>query len=149
VTVLYLDTSIVVPLFIEELKSATIRRFLRTEAKPVVTSDLTRLEFASVIGRRVREGSISPRSGQQAIFFCDQWMINSTEHIGLEARHIEGARSMLCGAFDLNLRAPDALHLSLVIATGSIFVTDDKRLKTVAPEFGIQLAWRGLDPALQ
>jgi uncharacterized protein len=145
VTPLYLDTSIVVPLFVEEPKSAAIRRFLRTESKPLITSDFLRLEFASAISRRVRERGIDDKSARQAIFFCDQWMFNSTEHIGLEARHVEGARAMLSAGFDLNLRAPDALHLSLALSAGSIFVTHDERLQRVAPQFGIQLAVPGIE----
>ncbi len=58
--VLYFDTSILVPLFIQERASADVRRILdRLPADELTTSAWTRVEFSSALARDVRSGLLA------------------------------------------------------------------------------------------
>ncbi len=50
----YLDTSFIAPLFIAEDTSDAVENHLRQIDGTLVTSDWTRVEFASLLARRVR-----------------------------------------------------------------------------------------------
>jgi predicted nucleic acid-binding protein len=135
---LYLDTNIVVALFIAEEASVAVRSALRQHRAPLVTSELVRLEVVATTNRKVREGAISARQSQSAFQLMDDWIISETQCLSIEPRDFHGARAMLMAAPDVSLRAPDAFHLTLALRADATLVSHDRKLVAVAPAFGLK-----------
>jgi uncharacterized protein len=134
---LYLDTSVVVALFVEEQKSPAVRVFLREQRAYLVTSDFMMLELASTMSRKVRERVLSPVSARTALSLADAWVHQESEHVLLRSGDLFAARGMLSVDSQLGLRAPDALHISIALRTRAALATHDRKLAVIAPEFGV------------
>jgi uncharacterized protein len=128
----YFDTSILVPLFLPEETSAKIEVLfhqLPTDAD-LVTSQWTRMEFASVLSRLVRMGELKK---EVALLCSDRFSRLLSENLQVYLPTL--ADFDLCwkylSRFDNSMRAGDALHLAIAsnLSVEKIFTLDNGMLK--------------------
>lgn len=136
---LYLDTSVLVPLFVPEPDSDSIRRwFDRQTEQALAISDWTLTEFASAMGIKVREKNLKPALARKA---CELMNALAAESLQVftptRADHVSASRFLDQHA--LGLRAGDALHLGVASNQGATaFHTLDRRLLDAGGKLGIK-----------
>ncbi len=141
---LYLDTSFIAPLVLNETTSAEIEAFLiRQPAGILAVSQWTRVEFTSLVAREVRMKNFTL---QIAGMVLDEFeaLINQSCQIWLPGvADYELARKFVTN-FDSGLRGGDALHLAIAKNQGaSVLLTLDEGLLNAAGLFSIP-ASRGI-----
>jgi uncharacterized protein len=110
---LYLDTSVLVPLFVPEPTTAAVRRWLDNLAgKVLVVSDWTLTEFASALGIKVRERRLRSEQARQACVLMNGLAAESLQVVTPGRPEYERASQLLLN-YRLGLRAGDALHLAI------------------------------------
>ena len=87
----YLDTSVLVPLFLPDPFAERAKRFLGTGPAQVVVSDFVAAEYASVVGIRVRNGALSQSAGRMAFSNFDKWCSDYAADVETEAADIRAA----------------------------------------------------------
>jgi predicted nucleic acid-binding protein len=136
--VIYLDTSWLVKLYVDEGDVAVVRRII--DGDPiVVVSDLSYVEFHSAVARRGRDGSLSARTASSLISrFRREWSDRSRVSVS----HDVVARAADLVA-DHPLRSLDAIHLAsaLLVSMGAPeplrFGAADERLLAAARAEGL------------
>lgn len=136
--ILYLDTSSLVKLYIEEKHSDNVRKWAE-EAEILATCRIAYPEMISALSRRFREGDISKRDLKIVIDeFTRQWH----DFAIIEFDEIEAGRL----ANKYGLRGLDAIHLSslkiLKTAHKNInlsFSSFDKKLNEAATKEGFKV----------
>lgn len=124
---LYLDTSVVAALYLPEAKSEIIEKRLAKESACSI-SNLTEVEFASAISRRVRMDDISASDGQRIIArFASHIRDGHYPMISMGQQEYECARAWL-SMFKAPLRTLDALHLALCRTNDLQLFTSDGHL---------------------
>jgi predicted nucleic acid-binding protein len=111
--VLYLDTSYLVPLFLPEVTSERVERFLgRKHGAPLAISHWTRVEFLSALAREVRMGSLTRKAAHEADAQFSETaaesfliLLPTTDDFDLAGQFLRQHES--------GLRAGDALHLAI------------------------------------
>ena len=133
---IYLDTSVVVPLYWLEALTNTVEELLVNEPE-LGLSDLTRVEFGSAIARRVRMGEISRESAKEIIGQF-QAHIDAELYtlIEVEPIHYRIAREWI-GGLETPLRTLDALHLAIASSRDVPLVTADAGLANSAGVLGV------------
>lgn len=134
---LYLDTSALIKLYLEESDSALTEKIIRANAPWLATSRITYAEVFSVLNRCLRDRRISLAAykRQKKIFLAD-W----------DALHvIEANQAVLSNAVSLierhALRGFDAIHLCSATWLGQpLFACFDDRLRNAATAEGLSLA---------
>ena len=125
----YLDTSVLVALFIPEPDSAAVRAWF--DARPAgsfAISDWTLVEFASAMGIKVRTGALSPAQARSARSLMNQLATESLRVI-VPTRDDYARAAGYLGRHELALRAGDALHAAITQSESRIrLVTLDRRL---------------------
>jgi uncharacterized protein len=140
---LYLDTSVLIPLFVPEPQTAVVRHWAATHASDALTiSDWTLVEFASAVGRKVRDKALKAAQAQQACKLMNQTAEDSLQ-IVVPTRAAYSRAAELLGHVTLGLRAGDALHLAIALDEGaSRLVTLDRQLILAGKKLklGIEIA---------
>jgi uncharacterized protein len=111
--VLYFDTSFLAPLIIPESTSAEITAFVRK--LPVVelgVSLWTKIEFSSLVARKVRTRELEPEAAEQADARFESMAADAFAVFLPDANDFGLAKRYL-GNFETGLRAGDALHLAI------------------------------------
>jgi uncharacterized protein len=111
--VLYFDTSFLAPLIIPESTSTEIAAFVRRLAVvELAISHWTKIEFSSLVARKVRTRELDPEAAEHAdarfeIMASDAFAVflPNANDFGLAKRYL--------GNFETGLRAGDALHLAI------------------------------------
>ena len=119
---LYFDTSFLAPLILPESTSARITKFVRRlSAVELAVSHWTKIEFSSLIARKVRTGELSAEEAARAgarfeIMAGDSFAVflPDADDFGLAKRYL--------GKFETGLRAGDALHLAIGIVLVAILL---------------------------
>jgi predicted nucleic acid-binding protein len=116
---IYLDTDVLLPLFVREPESDRLRDWF--EALPpheLTVSEWTRTEFVSAIGIKARRGDLEKRVAQDVVRTFHQLandsllvLVPERDDFLLSSRYLE--------RFDLGLRAGDALHLAMALNHGA------------------------------
>lgn len=137
------DASAVLPLIVEETGSALALAWLR-EDQDMMLWGLTRLELASAIERRTREGSLRPADRAAALRRAQRLADDAHEVVDLAAVRSRGSAVLARHA----LRAADAAQLgaALLIAdpepASLSMVVLDRRLAAAAEREGLNvLTW--------
>ena len=135
----YLDTSVVVALYIPELKSNRIQALVSDcGGGGTAISTLTELEFNSAVSRRVRMKEISPEDG---LLIISQFQLHVKNRlyrmISLSQAENNLARDWM-GNFETSLRSLDALHLALAFSNKMELVSADVALVKSAGKLGIK-----------
>jgi uncharacterized protein len=128
---IYLDASALIKLFVPEPESDALNTSL-LGAEDVVVSELALTEVASAIGRRMREGIVSPAAARR--------LMRAAADVSASLRRVEltppthrRAERLLLTSRHQPLRALDALHLALALeADAATFVSFDVRLTKAA-----------------
>ncbi len=115
----YLDTSILLPLFIREPKSEVVRARLQALLKHNPTiSEWTRTEFASAIGIMARSRRLEQDVAHDALRAFHA-MADSSLAVLVPEKEDFLLASRFLERFELGLRAGDALHLAIAANHGA------------------------------
>jgi len=136
---IYLDASALVKLLVPEPESDTLNQALMS-AEDVILSDLALTEMASALGRRTREGVLTPAESRR--------LYREAERLASVCRRAELtppvhrlAERLLLTSREIPLRAPDALHLAMALdARAATLVTFDPRMRAAAASQGVFVA---------
>ncbi len=128
---IYLDASALIKLLVPEPESDTLNQSL-LGAEDVVVSDLALTEMASALGRRTREGVLTPAEARR--------LHREAEGLAASCRRAEitppvhrRAERLLLSSRGIALRSLDALRIALALdADAATLVTYDPRLRQVA-----------------
>lgn len=135
----YLDTSLLVPLFVIDSSSERARAFMATEAPTPVVSDFAAAEFASAISRLVRTNALNSAQATSIFSMFDTWRARTATECWVEASDVATASAIL-RRLELSLRTPDALHLAMARRIGVPLATFDQRLAEIAMQNGVTIA---------
>jgi uncharacterized protein len=132
----YLDTSVVVPLFVNEVHSTIANDWLQADERALFFSNLVVGELNSALSRLVRNNEITKDEAAAIRSSAINWLeIAATlvEHLDLD---IEVAAAMVVAPFP-KLLMPDAIHIATCQRLGLKFVTLDQDLLTIAAREGV------------
>jgi predicted nucleic acid-binding protein len=136
---LYLDASVLVALFAQDLFTSRADAYLRAHQSLLIVSDFAAAEFASAIGRRVRIKALTIRDAHRAFSSFDGWTGRAAQRIEIEPADISTAQAFL-RRLDLTLRTPDALNIAAAQRTGATLVTFDQKMAANASALGTEVA---------
>lgn len=126
----YVDTSVIVAMLTHESKSAVCIDWFKNQKQSPQSSDWLITEFNSAISLKLRTAQLQPEQ-TSAILQTFETLVNG----GIKLLPINREVYSQAGALirsNLNLRAGDALHLSVALGAGiNEFVTlDNNQVKT-------------------
>ncbi len=129
---LYLDTSLLVPLYVEEAASDRTGAWFEAQTVELVVSDWTLVEFASALGLKVRTRQLTARQADDAQAKFDETLSSGLRILPVERSTFARAQ-LLLRQYTLGLRAGDALHLAMCIdREPRILATADRVLYAAA-----------------
>lgn len=140
---IYLDASVLVALFTEDLFTAKAVEVLASQDETVIISDFAAAEFSSVIARHTRTRSITVDQAQAAFSAFDDWSARVCERLETDGAAISRAEAFL-RRLDTPLRAPDAINIALALNSRSSLMTFDGKMAAAARTLGTPLT---IDPA--
>lgn len=134
---LYLDTSVMVSLFLPEARSEAVAALVGRASDPVIVSDLAGGEFSAAISTAIRTGRLGRDHGEDVLRNFDTWItdVRRMEVCGTDARLAIG----FVRRIDLGLLFPEALHLALCSRVDAHLVTGDQRQALAANAIGIDV----------
>lgn len=134
----YLDASVIVPLFVPDPFTAKADALIREILPVVFISDLAAAELASAVARRVRTGESTAIEAHSVFSDFDRW---SRPHLRVQ---IGTADIALAATFlrrlDLPLRTIDAIHIAAARRLGTTLATFDKQMSASATALGVMVA---------
>lgn len=130
----YLDTSVLVPLFIEDVFSPQAQALLRRSRTQTIVGDFAAAEFASALGLRCRRNLLEIAEARAAFEDFDAWR-SKVLQVESSPTDIRSAEFIL-RRLDLTLRAPDAIHIAIAQRIGAELATFDSRLAACAQALG-------------
>lgn len=131
---IYLDASVVVPLFVDEDSTDRMIAWL-AEGHRVVVSDWTVAEVSSAMSHHVRRKRLDPDERDAAETNLNAWLDGSSMPEGVDVLDVTDARALLHR--HPNLRTPDALHLAIVHRLKADLATYDDDLAEAAARDGV------------
>lgn len=134
---MYLDTSVLVALYIPEALSAAAAAHVGDT--PLAISTLTEVEFASAVARRMREQTITVADGARVLRTFDTHLADRHyRRLPIIAEtFIEAGRLLRSGAAPLSTL--DALHLAVAAAHRDPLCTADRQLARAAKKLGVRV----------
>lgn len=138
---LYLDTSVLVPLFINEPESDSVRVWFNAHAgETLAISDWTLTEFASAMGIKVRDKGLKPDEARKACALMTKLAADSLK-VFTPTRSDYSKSADHLGHHALGLRAGDALHLAVAHNEGAeCLYTLDRRLIEAGRKLKVKIA---------
>lgn len=138
--ILYVDTSVFVPLLVHEQGSNEARRIvLGDQVQRRVVSDWAVTELASALAMKRRLSAITAQQADAALSRADM-MLNSgrftREHVVRE--DFERAAALMMSQ-NLSLRAGDALHVAVSVRIGADLATFDTEMMSTAQAIGLRV----------
>lgn len=110
----YLDASVIVPLFLNEIHSQAVRDFMADHASECLLSQWTVIESVSAFVLAHRRGSISLALRDQMIDQYHRLLDALRPPLELADEDFQAARKLLTTE-QFKLRLGDALHLGIVV----------------------------------
>jgi predicted nucleic acid-binding protein len=135
---LYLDTAIVLTLFVREAMSESVGKWIAYRRQPLAFSDWGLTECASALGIRLRRGELNSDSATRAYRAVTTFANESCELIPCAGHHHKEAQRLLM-RFDLPLRSGDALHLAISQQVQATLISCDKQLVAAAKAIGAKV----------
>lgn len=133
----YLDTSVLVPLFLPEPESERIQRWIERQSGELLSiSEWTLTEFASALVLKVRTKLLHLDQAREAQKLFEKLVAHSFHvHVPTRADYVRATGFL--GEYRLGLRAGDALHLAIayneaakaVYSLDRLFVSAGRKLK--------------------
>ncbi len=133
---LYLDASVLVPLFVTEARSSVMAAIVNGLTVPPLVSNFAAGEYSSAIARRFRMAQLSANDASDVLEAFDAWSVAMAQPLEIEAHDI-GLAAALVRRFDLKLRLPDAIHLAACQRRGLTLATLDDMLADAARALGV------------
>lgn len=124
----YLDTSVVIPLFLNDDHAGRVRAWARS-AGSVVFSAWTATEFSSALSLQVRLKNLEAGERERLEHGFDRWA-KGGRMLDFQPEYFGDARALL--RKHERLRAPDALHLAIAQANDLALATLDDILREAA-----------------
>jgi predicted nucleic acid-binding protein len=135
---IYVDTSLLLPVYVQEERSEEANKILET-VSPIVISDLTFAEFHVGLARKVKLGTLSaPQSGAAQAALETHLREGLLQRVALRSSHYEVA-GRLASKASVMLRTLDALHVAVAAGLGSPMATFDGRLADAARDLGVEV----------
>lgn len=133
---MYLDTSVLVALYIPEALSASAAAAVGDTALAI--SALTEVEFASAVARRMRERTITAADGALVLRTFDFHLAERRyRRLPVVAEtFVEAVKLLRSGAAPL--ATLDALHLAVAAAHREPLFTADRQLARAAKKLGVR-----------
>jgi predicted nucleic acid-binding protein len=136
----YVDTSVLVALCLNEPKSADVSRWYSACADELVSAMWCVTEFASALGIKQRTGQITEAQGQTAWQHFERLCANDLQLFPIEPGTFHRAAVLTLDAAT-GLRAGDALHLAAALeAKAKSMATLDDVLAKNAKRMKLKLA---------
>jgi predicted nucleic acid-binding protein len=136
---LYLDASVLVPLFTEEDTTEEVQTFLRQREPTLVVSDFAAAEFVSAIGRRVRTALLTRTEAQRIFATFDDWTAGVAV-VEMTLTHDIARANALLRRLDLPLRTPDAINIAIAERIRAELFTLDKQMAANARQLHLKVA---------
>ncbi len=134
---IYLDTSVVVPLFIPEPASEAIETWFANCDDKFISSDWLITEFASALSIKVRRAEINKKQADTA-WNNFETLTKTGIHLMRASASAFNAAANLTRISSSGLRAGDALHLAIAMEAKALeFSTADKNLARNAKAHGL------------
>lgn len=114
----YLDTSAAVPLFVAELSSDLVDRWISACDIPVVSSDWIVTEFASALSIKVRAGTLTTRDAKAAWRSFETFCRSGLRLAPVSRQAFAEAAKMVQQSAH-GLRSSEALHLAVALEIGA------------------------------
>ena len=114
----YLDTSVAVPLFVAEPSSDQVDRWFAACDVPVVSSDWIITEFASALSLKERSGTLAAKDAKAAWRSFETFFHSGLRVMPISRGAFEAAAKMTRESAH-GLRAGDALHLAAALEMGA------------------------------
>lgn len=135
---LYLDTAVVLTLFVAEPTSRSVEDWLAARRQPLAFSDWGLTECASALALKLRRSEMDVALAKRCFAAIATFVHESCDLIACAPHHQAEAQRLL-SRFDLPLRAGDALHLAISQHAGATLVTYDKLLASSAKTLGAKV----------
>jgi hypothetical protein len=135
---IYLDASFLIPTLVQEEASGVVKAYLVASDQELLVSDFAAAEVASGLSRLVRTGLLTAAEGAARLADFDAWRAATSAPVDVHAADVRLAYAYV-RRFELALRAPDALHLAIVLRIDATLVTLDRRLARAAQELGVTI----------
>jgi hypothetical protein len=142
----YVDTSVLAAYYCPEPLSILAERTLRRLSAPTI-SELTLVELASAISRKIREQALSREEGARILTQLDAHVEEGYYRImPVRPRDYRVARAWL-SQLQGTLRTLDALHLAVAESAEASTLTADKRLAEEARALGLPVKLLAAKPS--
>jgi predicted nucleic acid-binding protein len=130
----YLDTSVIIPLFLGEARSLEAEALCANSE--IIVSDLASAEFSSALGLAARSRRLSEEAAHKVLAQFDAWIAQHAAPAETLSEDFSAATIML-RRFDLGLRTPDALHIAIAARLGAKLLTFDAKMTAAATALGL------------
>ena len=117
----YVDTSVLVPLFLNEPHSVAAADWYAREKSELVAAAWCVPEFASALGIKQRTVAIDAHQARAAWILFERMVAADLRLLPVDATHFHRAAELVLDAASA-LRAGDALHLACAEAAGAKYI---------------------------
>ncbi len=135
----YLDASVCVPLFTADALSGRADAYFESRTPTILLSDFVSAEFASVVARKTRTGELSMSEARSVFANFDAWVAEQAARVPVTSADIMASEAFI-RRLDLNLRAPDAIHIAMAMRMDVELATFDDRMADAARALGCAVA---------
>jgi uncharacterized protein len=132
----YLDTSILVPLFIREDHSTFVKAWINSVREKLYCSHLVAGEFNSAVSRYVRMGELRPDQADVIRDDAALWLQKEVYNAAIDDEDVQRASRAVANPLP-KLLMPDAIHLVVCARMNLTLATLDKDLLTIAEREGV------------
>lgn len=132
----YLDTSVLVPLFVIEEHSPAANSWLKADERALFFSHLVFGEFTAALSRMVRIGQFSTSVATELRTSARRWLEKAATRVDQAERDLEKAAETVGQPFP-KLLMPDAIHLATCKRLELTIVTFDEDLFAIAAREGV------------
>lgn len=132
----YLDACVIVALLFDESASDHVIREVSSWRSGVIVSDFTSAEVSAAVSKRVRMKLDDVAAANTRLAAVDRFKASLPAAAPIEARDIRAAERLV-RAFELKLRAPDAIHLAVCLRHNYQLATLDTHLADAARLLGV------------
>ena len=134
----YIDTSLLVKRYVPEIGSDELDQFLCDTQPHLLVSELSRLELASTLARKRREGQFTQRQLDVMQHQADEDLLSGSIEVALLQGQVISRALSLMRSLKQPVATLDAIHLATALLQSvSLFMTNDQQLARAATEAGL------------
>jgi uncharacterized protein len=126
---LYLDTSVLVPLYVEENASEAVASLVTSSDAPPIVSNWAEAEFVAAITGRERQGRLTSDKSNYILAAFDRGLPSFARRVEMSPEDVRVA-ARLVRPIAPKLRVPDAIHIAICLRLDlKLLSSDDDQLK--------------------